>query len=369
MWKLNNTSDPSTLLKRAKYLLLLLSVVLIAANLFFLSATRQHAQSYSEQQNQATWFLLQLTKEFTELKAAMPFSTNNNEYLDNTLLKYELTWSRFDLLLTSDAADSFISLPGAREFFTTLFTHFQSLEPKLEQLNSQQQADALSVELDALYHSMIEYVNTNFRVKSPLYEYQQQAAKNLNQIQLTSLLLLIVCVVLVTFILHKESEYHRQQSLTDSLTGIANRLALFNDLKWRIHNDYPFHLFLLDLNDFKEVNDQYGHQAGDKVLKAFAERLSCLDAICYRIGGDEFAVISDKVDENEIASITNDIHHKMRASIIVTDGTAIHMSSSVGSAHFPEDAEESNELMLIADSRMYLEKHAARKVDATNTVG
>lgn len=369
MWKINNDNDPSALLKRAKYLLLLLSVVLIVANLYFLSATRQHAHSYSEQQNQATWFLLQLTKEFTELKSIVPFSTSNEEYMDKTLLKYELTWSRFDLLLTSDEADSFISLPGAREFFTTLFHHFQALEPKIVQLKTPQQAAALGLELDTLYQSMVKYVNTNFRVKSPLYEYQQRAANDLNQFQLTSMILLIVCVVLVTFILHKESEYHRQQSLTDSLTGIANRLALFNDLKWRIHNDYPFHLFLLDLNAFKAVNDQYGHQAGDRVLKAFAERLSSLDAECYRIGGDEFAVINDKIAVNELHSITEAIHHQMRASIIVTDGTVIHISTSVGSARFPEDAGELNELMQLADNNMYVEKHTARKVKIPQTIG
>jgi len=369
MWKINNDNDPSTLLKRAKYLLLLLSVVLIAANLYFLSATRQHAHSYSEQQNQATWFLLQLTKEFTELNTITPFAADGQNYRDKVLLKYELTWSRFDLLLTSGEADSFISLPGAREFFLTLFNHFQSLEPKLEQLKTKEQAQLLGRELDAVYRSMVKYVNTNFRVKSPLYEHQQRAANDLNQFQLTSMLLLIVCVVLVTFILHKESEYHRQQSLTDSLTGIANRLALFNDLKWRVHNDYPFHLFLLDLNAFKAVNDQYGHQAGDRVLKAFAERLSSLDTQCYRIGGDEFAIINDKIAVNELHSITEAIHNQMRASIIVTDGCVIHIGTSIGSARFPEDAEEINDLMQLADNKMYVEKHTARKIKISETIG
>ncbi|MEX0337250.1 GGDEF domain-containing protein [Vibrio tubiashii] len=369
MWKINNAHDPSAILKRAKYLLLLLSVVLIVANLYFLSATRQHAHSYSEQQNQATWFLLQLTKEFTELNTIAPFAADSQNYHDKVLLKYELTWSRFDLLLTSGEADSFISLPGAREFFLTLFTHFQSLEPKLEQLKTKEQAQLLGRELDAVYRSMVKYVNTNFRVKSPLYEHQLETARNLNQIQLISMLLMIVCVVLVTYILHKESDYHKQQSLTDSLTGISNRLALFTNLKRKIASSQPFHLFLLDLDGFKEVNDRYGHQAGDRVLKAFAERLCSLDAECYRIGGDEFAIISTKLEPQQVESATNDIHQQMREAIFVTDGTVIHVSTSVGSAHFPHDSDDLHDLMLIADSNMYREKHTSRDIDISNTMG
>lgn len=122
MWQRNNYNQSSAILKRAKYLLLLLSLVVIIANLYFLSATRQHAKSYSEQQNQATWFLFQLSKEFSELNSILPFAATDEDYHQRALLKYELTWSRFDLLLTSREADTYIALPGARIFFSTLFS-------------------------------------------------------------------------------------------------------------------------------------------------------------------------------------------------------------------------------------------------------
>ncbi|NOH22184.1 GGDEF domain-containing protein [Vibrio europaeus] len=369
MWKLTSENAPFSLLKFAKYLLLVLCIVLIIANLHFLAGTRQHAQSYSEQQNQATWFLLQLTKEFTELNTITPFAADDQNYHDKVMLKYELTWSRFDLLLTSDEADSFVALPGARAFFTNLFTQFQSLEPKLEQLKTKQQAQLLGQEFDYIYRSMVRYVNTNFRVKSPLYEHQQTAASELHQMQLASLFLLIVCVMLATYILHKETEYHKQQSLTDSLTGIPNRLALFTDLRRKVASTQPFHLFLLDLNGFKEVNDQFGHQAGDRVLIAFAERLSLLDAECYRIGGDEFAIITTKIESQHVALFAHNIHQRMQEALIVTDGTVIHVSTSVGSAHFPHDTDDLYDLMLIADSNMYREKHTSRDTDISNTMG
>lgn len=273
MRKQNNSNAPSSLLNKAKYLLLLLSVIVVAANLYFLNSTRQHAQSYSEQQNQATWFLFQLSKELSELTAITPFYEDKESYHERITLKYELTWSRFDLLLTSREADTFIILPGAKEYFQTLFNQFKALEAQLIHLDSKSDAQRLGQEFNSLYMSMIRFVNNNFRVKSPLYQTQMQTARDLNQIQLVLFFLLVICIALVMFILQKESEFHKEQSLTDSLTGIANRLSLFTDLDHHTHDEQPFTVFLLDLNGFKEVNDQYGHQAGDKVLQAFGKRL------------------------------------------------------------------------------------------------
>ncbi|NOH78526.1 GGDEF domain-containing protein [Vibrio sp. RE86] len=361
MWKSNNYHTPSSLLQRAKYLLLLCSVALIAANLFFLNATRQHAFSYSEQQNQATWFLFQLTKEFAELNAITPFSADSIDNYAKTELKYELTWSRFDLLLTSREADTFISLPGAETYFQNLFNQFKTLEPQLINVKSAKDAKLLGQEIETLFQSMIDYVNTNFRVKSPLYELQMKAAKDLSQFQFISLILLVVCVALATYILHKESEFHKQQSLTDSLTGIANRLALFQELRSRTENKKPFCLLLLDLNSFKQINDRYGHQAGDRVLRAFAARIGVISPHCYRIGGDEFAIICNVTQTPELTHLAHTIRTETEQAIRLADNTELVIGTSIGRAVYPHDSKSIHELMLIADSNMYLEKHAQRE--------
>lgn len=361
MWQRNNYNQSSAILKRAKYLLLLLSLVVIIANLYFLSATRQHAQSYSEQQNQATWFLFQLSKEFSELNSILPFAATDEDYHQRALLKYELTWSRFDLLLTSREADTYIALPGARVFFLTLFSQFKALESRLELLNHPDYVEKVSDEFNTLYMSMIQYVNTNFRIKSPLYRDQMKQAQNLNDIQFASLMLLVLCVCLAMYIFHKESEYHKQLSLTDSLTGIANRLAMFSELHRKIELKQPFQVFLLDLNGFKDVNDKFGHNAGDMVLQAFASRISSLDQKCFRIGGDEFAVISDGLDADAIRNISQNIRKKMDLIVTINDDHQIKVSASVGCACFPYDSREVNELLLIADTTMYSEKHANRQ--------
>ncbi|MGY5538292.1 GGDEF domain-containing protein [Vibrio sp. Hep-1b-8] len=358
MWQRNNYNQSSAILKRAKYLLLLLSLVVIIANLYFLSATRQHAQSYSEQQNQATWFLFQLSKEFSELNSILPFAATDEDYHQRALLKYELTWSRFDLLLTSREADTYIALPGARVFFLTLFSQFKALESRLELLNHPDYVEKVSDEFNILYMSMIQYVNTNFRIKSPLYRDQMKQAQNLNDIQFASLMLLVLCVCLAMYIFHKESEYHKQLSLTDSLTGIANRLAMFSELKRRTDSDTPFSILLLDLNKFKQINDYHGHYAGDQVLKAVTRRLSRLGLECYRIGGDEFAVISNQTDLAVINKTIDTIHQNVFKPIKIKDGTQFELTTSIGIARYPEDSLNVAELLTHADLSMYSDKRS-----------
>ncbi|WP_159650842.1 GGDEF domain-containing protein [Vibrio atypicus] len=341
----------SPLLARAKALLLMMSVILIVANLYFLSSTRQLAESYSARQNQATWFLFQLTKEFSELTAITPFAASNKNHHEKTLLKYELTWSRFDLLLNSREADTFINLPGARTFFSTLFINFQALESQLTSINDPTQAKLLSQQLSNLYLGMIQYINTNFRIQSPLYRDQMMQAQMLHQSQIALLLLLALCASLAGYIIHIEAKHHRQLSLTDSLTKVNNRLALFIDLERFVEHDKEFTLYLLDLNGFKQINDKYGHQAGDKALKEIARRLLSLKLPCYRIGGDEFALI--ELDSMYRKPIWQEIEACFDHRVEITDKNRALLSTSIGVASYPKDTNQINQLISIADKNMY----------------
>lgn len=359
-----DTDQLPPLLKRAKYLLLLISALLIVANFYFLYETREHAKSYSEQQNQATWFLFQLTKEFSELNATLPFAAVDEESKQTARLKYELTWSRFDLLISSRESDSFIVLPGAEAFFLTLFDHFKALEPKLYSETDPKAIEEVSKEFEALYLSMINYVNTNFRVQSPLYQNQMGQARDLFMMQLTSLLLLIVGAVIVTYIFQKESLYHREQSLTDALTEIPNRLAFMEHLTELESRGKAFSLVLLDLNGFKKVNDNHGHQAGDSALKTIAHRLRLLTLSyklsAFRIGGDEFALVVRETHEGKLAAVIADIEHCFAQTMIIENNQEIALSSSVGVSRYPSDSAKLHHLISIADKNMYEMKFAQK---------
>ncbi len=347
---------------RTKRLLIVLSVLLICANIFYLTETRKLAKSYNEQRNQATWFLFQLTKEFSELVAIAPFSMNDKESHEETKLKYELTWSRFDLILNSHEADNFLETEGAREFFTQLFIEFQQSEQLLLGLKNRDDALNYTRYTMALYDDMIQYVNNNFRIQSPLYQKQAEQAQWLNYVQYMLMIFLFLCMLLVTYILHKEAIYNRQLAFTDPLTGIGNRLAMFHSLTKLQKQNESFTLMLLDLNGFKPINDQFGHQAGDTVLVAISRRLSHevsgYSYEIYRIGGDEFAIILHAVENNAIISVEHQIFRSFKRGVSLSETNVQPISTSIGHSVFPDEAETINELIACADMKMYQMKHS-----------
>jgi diguanylate cyclase (GGDEF)-like protein/PAS domain S-box-containing protein len=153
------------------------------------------------------------------------------------------------------------------------------------------------------------------------------------------------------------------QTISDYLTGLLNRKGFDRRLAESMAcasadtGARPLALLLVDLDDFKAVNDNYGHPVGDQLLVAFAQRLrACVrkgDAVA-RIGGDEFAVIlEDIADRNAMASVANTIVEAARAPFVI-DGHMLAASASVGSAiHDARHAMTVSELFLHADMALY----------------
>jgi len=155
---------------------------------------------------------------------------------------------------------------------------------------------------------------------------------------------------------------NRQQHLAthDPLTGLANRTLLKDRFSQAIlhanRNNKKVALFLCDLNDFKNVNDNYGHNFGDKVLITVANKLTSLvrdsDTVA-RYGGDEFIIITDNL-QNEAEAL--DILHelKTKTTILVEDaGNSSEISMAVGHAIFPSNGTQFDQLVSIADIKMY----------------
>lgn len=120
----------------------------------------------------------------------------------------------------------------------------------------------------------------------------------------------------------------------------------------------------MDLNKFKEVNDSYGHDVGDKLLIAVAERIRASirneDYAC-RIGGDEFAVI---VSTDYDDAVYDGLHKRIKKAIeepFALEGIHIYPTVSCGYARYPHDEQSMDKLIKIADQRMYREKMASNK--------
>ena len=156
----------------------------------------------------------------------------------------------------------------------------------------------------------------------------------------------------------------RDQSVTDELTGLGNRRRLYGVLD-AFFADYdaaesprPLAFLFVDLDRFKEVNDTFGHPAGDKLLKQLGPRLSaCLreSDLLIRLGGDEFVVVlvdGDTDYANEVAQRLSD----GLAEPFVLDTVRAQITASIGIAHAPTDATDGATLMWCADVAMYRAK-------------
>ena len=154
---------------------------------------------------------------------------------------------------------------------------------------------------------------------------------------------------------------HELESLanTDGLTGLFNERYFSSVLHRKEQKKLPFVLYYLDLDHFKPVNDTYGHDMGDKLLKAVAERLlKCIRSndFAFRIGGDEFALIISAEMEDSLCMQT-----KMRIvqSLLLPyeiDGKTLHIGASCGYAVYPLETEDTGKIRILADQRMYAEK-------------
>lgn len=159
----------------------------------------------------------------------------------------------------------------------------------------------------------------------------------------------------------------RHQSMHDHLTGLPNRM-LFSDrveqaLKRSQRTSEAGAVFFIDLNRFKDVNDTYGHPVGDELLRNVAARLQRVarasDTVA-RISGDEFTMLAVPLGYPEDVEVLAD---RIRCSFddpFVIGGVPLRISASVGHSSFPDASTDLEELLRVADDRMYDEKRNSR---------
>jgi diguanylate cyclase (GGDEF)-like protein len=162
----------------------------------------------------------------------------------------------------------------------------------------------------------------------------------------------------------------RHRAFYDALTGLANRALLLDRLDQAIvrarREHHRLAVLLLDLDDFKQVNDTFGHAAGDRLLAVVAERLrGCARAsdTPARLGGDEFALLLDGLAAPEDAAT---VAERLTAAIEVpfqADGAELAPRASVGIAVW-SGREDVDELLRQADAAMYAAKRRAKRVSA-----
>jgi diguanylate cyclase (GGDEF)-like protein/PAS domain S-box-containing protein len=154
----------------------------------------------------------------------------------------------------------------------------------------------------------------------------------------------------------------------DALTKLPNRNLYIERVERAIvraeRSGKPLAILFVDLDKFKPINDELGHEAGDAVLKAVAERmLTCvrLSDTVARFGGDEFVAILENLDHaNSAAVVAEKVISRLREPIPVSDGKQASVGASIGISIFPEDGKTLDELAHAADQAMYAVKESGR---------
>jgi diguanylate cyclase (GGDEF)-like protein len=159
----------------------------------------------------------------------------------------------------------------------------------------------------------------------------------------------------------------RLQSIIDPLTGLFNRRYMDETLRRELaratRNRASLSVVMLDLDHFKRVNDEYGHEAGDAVLRSVAQQIKAIvreaDIPC-RYGGEEIAIVLPDCRKEDAANKAQQILEVVRGTPVQADRALVRVTASLGVATFPDDTQDQELLIRAADLALYKAKHGGR---------
>ena len=162
-----------------------------------------------------------------------------------------------------------------------------------------------------------------------------------------------------------QQEGIRRLALCDEMTGLANRNHFHTLLDLACRDGAPFGVLYIDLDQFKPINDAFGHEAGNVVLCEFARRLQALvppGCVIGRLGGDEFAILAaPAMTVAELDALAESVLEAARRAFLY-HGNELSVSASIGISRFPAHGSGTAELLHAADAAMYLSKRNGRNL-------
>lgn len=177
--------------------------------------------------------------------------------------------------------------------------------------------------------------------------------------------IIAIAALPLAWMLGRKYDRLRADSFIDCVTGVYNRRFIetgFPKLCLQAQQkNKRMSVLLLDVNDFKEVNDRFGHSQGDMALMMISETLkecSVKGEIVGRWGGDEFIMICPYADDKGIEKLTSSLHEQL---LKLSQRTGMRLSVSAGSSVFPDDGLQLTQLVQAADKRMYADKYLAKR--------
>jgi len=158
----------------------------------------------------------------------------------------------------------------------------------------------------------------------------------------------------------------KRLALYDQLTGLPNRFLFEDRLKQVISKHQregkKFALLFIDLDGFKQVNDQYGHHIGDELLQVISKKFEGAlrnEDTCARIGGDEFVVILQNIDLSGALNVSEKLLH-LASTPMPLSKASVQVSASIGVSIYPDHAQTQNDLLIKSDRAMYRAKEKGK---------
>ncbi|WP_442599564.1 GGDEF domain-containing protein [Neobacillus sp. D3-1R] len=159
----------------------------------------------------------------------------------------------------------------------------------------------------------------------------------------------------------KQKEIYQELLVQDYLTGLYNHRHFQENLAYLSLNQTEFTLIMGDIDDFKQINDKYGHLVGDEVLKQLGKTIQTLvdkfNGHAFRYGGEEFAIILEQTTENQIKLFLNDLYKELHLTTYTDEKWSITMSFGVALSH---SAPTHSHLLAEADGLLYEAKAKGR---------
>lgn len=280
-----------------------------------------------------------------------PFSVNERVLLNRAVLAdirlRELEKSAFNILLTTKSATE--------------------KDKSIEAILYSGDYIRINLEIMTLINKLLESVNKRFQAKVGEMEIERAGlVYTIPSILAVNLILLLVSFL---FINKRMNNYHRElKNLTvkDFLTGVHNRKYLMETgpllLSLNNREQSLAAVLMLDIDNFKLINDHYGHDAGDEVLISFSHAVSARlrkGDIFSRFGGEEFVLMLNKVTRADAENFANELREMLAAHQVPTDHGEIKYTVSIGVV-MSNDASSLNSLLKRADKALYQAKRAGR---------
>lgn len=177
------------------------------------------------------------------------------------------------------------------------------------------------------------------------------------------LVLLFTAMSYMVLRLAEAKRMFSQMSLMDGLTGLGNKRSFDHCLEHLVQEGSSFGLCYIDVNHFKAVNDRFGHNVGDALLKTVAKRIrENTGYSAFRIGGDEFVILVDEdIEEARYKQFKENIDRAFAQQVRCLDKN-LHITVSLGFARYPEDSQDVQQVIALADQRMYADKEIKHKL-------